>query len=254
MEPPQASTYPIDIATALRKRWESRDLPPKAIPDHDTVVKLLDTMYQASLLREENAPVQCRILYVTEDSFEAEVADGASSLHVLRFDEPVSYTPHNLRKLAGAAGFYRALLTVSRELSGDLTVWGMVVTGTDWVNDLEGGGSRGVPLPNNLVLQILAPGHIVAASGFTRILEVDSGRLLTDGFDPFYSLWLPQMFGTFRGSLLKDFGHQPDDATDCQICDQFVKDVAQRVVRRVLRLVRLRGHGCRHSGRLPPDA
>jgi hypothetical protein len=239
----EKSAYPTDMAIALRERWDTRDLPREAMPDHGLVVTLLDTMYQASLLREENAPVQCRVIYATGESFKREVADGASPLHVLRFEEPAAYTAHNLRKLAAAAGYYRALLAVMRDASGELSIWGMVVTGTEWVNFLEGERFRGAPLPNNLVLQILAPGHIVAASGYTRILECNSGKLLTDGFDPFHSQWLPQKFGTIRASLLDELTPLPKGETGCQICDHFVKDVAQRVVRRVLRLVRMRGHG-----------
>lgn len=239
----ETSAYPIDIATSLRERWESHELPSEAIPDHGVVVTLLDTMYQASLLREENAPVQCRIVFVTADTFESEFSDGASSLHVLRFEEPLSFTAHNLRKLAAAAGYYRALLAVMRESSGELSVWGMVVTGTEWVNHLEGGRPLGAPLPNNLIVQILAPGHIVAASGYTRILESDRGRLLTDGFDPFHSQWLSQKFGAPRASLLGELVLPPKNGLGCQICDHFVKDVAQQIVRRVLRLVRMRGHG-----------
>ncbi|TWU51985.1 putative sensor domain DACNV-containing protein [Rubripirellula reticaptiva] len=243
MEQFDKSAYPIDIATALRDRWGSRELPVEAIPEHEVLVTLLDTMYQASLLREENSPVQCRIAFVTEDSFESEISDGSSSLHVLRFKVATPFTAQDLRKLAAAAGYYRALLAVKQEPSGGLSVWGMIVTGTQWVNHLEGGRPIGAPLPHNLVIQILAPGHIVAASGYTRILESDSGKLLTDGFDPFHSKWLPQKFGTIRAALLEEFDPQSEEGSQCQICDEFVKDIAQIVVRRVLRLVRMRGHG-----------
>lgn len=243
MDTLKASAYPVDMATALRERWESRALPDNALPDHDVVVTLLDTMYQASLLREESAPVQCRIVYVAEDNFEREVADGASSLHVMRFEEPVSYTAHNLRKLAAAAGYYRALLAVNRESSDELRVWGMIVTGTKWVDHVEGGRLDGSPLPMNLAVQILAPGHIVAVAGYTRVLESNGGHLLTDGFDPFNSQWFPRRFEAFRRSLLDGIGAPRRNGMDCQICDEFVNDVARRVVRRVLRLVRMRGHG-----------
>ncbi|MDB4673275.1 diadenylate cyclase [Verrucomicrobiales bacterium] len=240
----ETSSYPIGIAKSLCERWASRELPMAALPDHKVLVTLLDTVYQASLMREEGSPVQCRVMFVTEDSFESEIADGASSLHVLRFQEAIAYTAHNLRKLAAAAGFYRALLGVKLEPSGELRVWGMLITGTQWVNQLEGGGgSHGVPLPNNLVLQILAPGHLAAAWGYKRILESGNGRLLTEGFDPFYSEWLPQKFGTFRASILEDLEFKSGEGEGCQICDEFVKGVAQRVIRRALRLVRLRGHG-----------
>ncbi|TWT50869.1 hypothetical protein Pla22_36120 [Rubripirellula amarantea] len=243
MQPLEISAYPVDIAAALQRRWISRELPSDAIPSHDVVVVLLDTMYQASLLREESSPVQCRVVLANEDDFEKDFSDGSSSLHVLRFNESLPYTAHNLRKLAAAAGYYRALLAVKQDSPGELNIWGMVVTGTQWVNQLEGGKQHGVPLPDRLVIQILAPGHIVAASGYTRILESDGGKLLTEGFDPFHSNWLPQRFGTIRASLLNEFDPETTPQSGCQICDEFVKDIAQRVVRRVLRLVRMRGHG-----------
>ncbi|WP_246146436.1 putative sensor domain DACNV-containing protein [Rubripirellula lacrimiformis] len=237
------SAYPIDIATALRERWISRDHPLDALPDHNVVVTLLDTMYQASLLREEKSAVQCRIVFVSQDVFQREAADGSSPLHVLRFDEPAPYTAHNLRKLAAAAGYYRALLAVYRDPSGQLSVWGMIVTGTEWVNHLEGGRLPAAPLPDKLVIQALSPGHIVATCGYTRILESNTGQLLKDGFDPFLSKWLPQRFVAIRESLLDEMGDHAAQGTGCQVCDDFVKDLAQRLVRRVLRLVRMRGHG-----------
>lgn len=243
MERLETSAYPGDIATALRERWKLHELPDNVIPDHDILVTLLDTMYQASLLREENAPVQCQIVYVTEETFAGEVADGAGSLHVMRFQEIVSYNAHNVRKLAAAGGYSRALLAVSRESSGELSVWGMIVTSSEWVDHVEGSRVNGAPLPVNLVVQIRAPGHLVAASGYVRLLESNRGELLTDGFDPFHSQWFPMRFKTFRMSLLDEIEASPKSGGDCRICDYFLGAVARRVVRRVLQLVRMRGHG-----------
>ncbi len=73
------------------------------------------------------------------------------------------------------------------------------------------------------------------------MLESAGGRLLTDGFDPFNSNWLPRHFAGVRESLLAEL--DPRAKAECRTCDSFIKDVAQNVVRRVLRLVRTRGHG-----------
>jgi hypothetical protein len=243
MERMEISAYPPDFAAVLRSRWQSQGLAEDVLPSEEVVALLLDTMYQASLLREESFQVQCRIIHAPEEVFETEIADGARGLHVLRFVEPVDYTAHNLRKLAAAAGYYRALLAVSLTRSGRLSVWGMVITGTDWVNHTEGGRADAVSLPNRLVIQVLAPGHLVAASGIARVLESRGGKLLTEGFDPFRSEWLPAKFGAIRKSLLEELQANSTLAWGCRVGDTFVKDVAQSLVRRALRLVRTRGHG-----------
>jgi len=251
-----SSTYPPQFAEALRKRWDEREFATKLLPEDSSLVVLVDTMFQASLLREEADPVQCRILFAEPTAFGAEGEEPFRKLHVLKFANPTAYSPHNLRKLAGAAGYYRSLLTVGTDDAGNLIIWGMVITGTKWVNNVRGGKPHGIPLPNNLVLQILGPGHLVAASGYERVLESTRGQLLTEGFDPFLSMWLPKRFGGIRESLLQQLseGHScesslsttdvsNDSYAGTKMCDSFIKDVAQSVVRRVLRLVRIGGHG-----------
>ena len=82
----------------------------------------------------------------------------------------------------------------------------MVITGTEWVNRIEGGRFEGPSLPPHLVIQILGPGHLTAASGYSRVLESANGKLLMEGFDPFRSHWLPARFGSVRESLLAELG------------------------------------------------
>ena len=63
------STYPVEIAAALRERWLQSKASPGSLPDESVLCELLDTMYQASLLREEGDPVKCRILFSPADQF-----------------------------------------------------------------------------------------------------------------------------------------------------------------------------------------
>ena len=236
------SVYPANMATALHEEWQKRNLDCAVLPSLETTAVLLDAMYQASLLREETEPIQCRIIVAPPTEFAGQLADGASQLQVLRFTEPCAMTPHQLRKLAAAAGYYRSLLVV--DANSKPNIWGMAVTGTEWVNHVDGEYSTELGLPKRLVIHCIGPGHLIAASGFQRVLETSGGKLLTEGFDPFRSLWLPQRFGDFRERMLEvldaDQDHTPSPT---QMCDSFVKDVAQGVVRRALRLVKNSGYG-----------
>ncbi|MCM2369506.1 putative sensor domain DACNV-containing protein [Aporhodopirellula aestuarii] len=238
----QISSYPAEMAKVLAKQWSLRGFAEELLPDPPALTTLLDVSYQASLLREEDDPVRCRIIYATPAELRSCLTDETRP-HTLGFDESVPMTPHNLRKLSGAADFYRALLAVNKDDDEKLSIWGMVVTGTEWVNRVEGSRFEGVQLPPHLVVQAVRPGHLVAASGYSRVLETTQGQLLTDGFDPFRSSWIGERFADVRESLLKSLPEPKRDVPMPQICDTFVQDVAQGVVRRVLRIVRSQRHG-----------
>jgi len=231
------SLYPAGVSAAVRSQWEAAGRSPSLLPDEPLLTQLIDAAYQASLLREEREPVRCRIALGSVADFQSD------SLTTLIFRNKVPLTAHEIRKLAGAAGFYRSLLAVEVRENAPLSVWGIVNTGTRWVNRVNGGRLDDVPLPSNLVLQIIGPGHLVIGSGDFRILETSGGVLLTDAFDPFLSKWLPQRFHSVRQSLLQSLPPPAPGELSTRICDSFVKDAAQSVIRRVLSLVCTRGHG-----------
>ncbi len=237
------SSYPTDIARTLRERWAAQGHPAAALPTDAALVVLLDTMYQASLLREEGESVRCRIIVAPPEAFVGRLEAGAGDVNVLPFAVSRAFTPHELRKLAAAASFHRALFAVRVNGTGEVAIWGMIVTGTKWVNRFGADRFDESPLPPCLVLQVLAPGHLVAASGYTRVLESTRGMLLSEGFDPFQSNWLSELFRPLRSSLLAELKAARPDIEFTRICDFFVKDVAQSVFRRVLSLIRTRGHG-----------
>ncbi|PHQ32738.1 putative sensor domain DACNV-containing protein [Rhodopirellula bahusiensis] len=239
----QFSSYPAEMAAVLAKQWESRGFPLELLPSTASMVSLLDVCYQASLLREEDTPVRCRVIYASPTQLRG-MAIQEPQPHVLSFAEPAILSPHNLRKLYAAADFYRAALAVTTDESGVLVIWGLVVTGTEWVNRVEGSRFDGVSLPPNLVVQAIRPGHLVASSGYMRVLETNQGQLLIDGFDPFRSTWISGRFSSVREAMLSRL---PEDhvnnSVTTKVCESFVRDLAQSVVRRVLRLVRNRRHG-----------
>ncbi len=142
------SNYPSEIAEAVCQRWATA-FPQHVhiIPAKEGVAHLMDAMYQASLLREESELVFCRIIVGEPSDFENELHNGASPLHVLRFEEPCELSPHQIRKLAAAAGYYRSLLAVRFDSQGNSIIWGIVTTGTDWVNRVDAATEQSRELP-----------------------------------------------------------------------------------------------------------
>ncbi len=236
------SHYPTDLTRALVDRWEQQGFSQALLPKRDMIARLCDILYQASLLREEGAFIKCRVIVADPNDFEDQLQAGESRLHVLRFAQTPQLTPHEVRKLSAAANFYRSLLAVCI-VEDEIHIWGQIVSGSDWVNRSESDRDRESLLPNRLVLQCVAAGHLIVGCGDSRVLESANGKLLTDAFDPFRSHWLPRQFQPIRTSLLRELDEKAPSSQSTEICDSFVKDAAQSVIRRTLRLVRENGHG-----------
>jgi DisA bacterial checkpoint controller nucleotide-binding len=239
------SNCPADLSITLQQRWIEAGHDPAALPESSALESLIDTAYQASLLREEDDPVQCRVLVASPDDPELKEVEKADGLFVIPFDDHCEFTAHQVRKMAAALGYYRSLVgvQVDPDQDGLATIWGMIVTGTHWVNHTEVTVHDAVSLPHRLVIHILGPGHLVFSSGLKRIVETIGGQILMEGFDPFRSKWLPKHFELVRAALIGKIEASSLKETTVKLCDSFARDVAQNVMRRVLRLVRARGHG-----------
>lgn len=239
------SFYPMDLCRVLQQRWQDAGHSPSSLPESNALVRLIDTAYQASLLREEDSPVQCRVLVSSPDDPEMKAIEAADGPYVVQFMEQSKFSAHQIRKMAAAVGYYRSLIGVHLDSNQDskASIWGMIVTGAGWVNHTETTVHDAIMLPRKLVIHILGPGHLVFSSGLNRVMETFGGKVLMDGFDPFRSKWLPSHFEPFRAALLEKLHVQSFEKRSVKLCDSFVRDVAQSVVRRVLSLVRARGHG-----------
>lgn len=237
------SLYSTQLSEETRTRWEALGFDPGILPSDVVLQQILDALYQASLLREEGEPVRCRVILAAPSDFSSNLLQGSSQLNVLTIRDRALLSANQIRKLASAVGFYRSLLAV--EISpedGELRLWGMVNTGTRWVNRVSGNRPDELILPARLVVQILGPGHLIIACGETRVFETFGGMLLSDGFDPFLSRWLPDRFRGVRDTLMNNLAKASPHATT-KICESFLKNLAQSVVRRTIGLVRTRGHG-----------
>ncbi len=239
------SCYPKDLAAVLRDRWNRFGLDVAELPTELSLQTILDICYQASLLREEDDPVKCRVMIASQRECQVEHSQGVDGLHVVAFESLCDFSPQQIRKISPAINYYRSIICVDPvpQDDGRTVIWGMAVTGTGWIHLNETTVHEMTNLPYKLMVHILGPGHLVFSVGLQRIMETIAGEVLIDGFDPFRSKWLPQQFASFRNNLLERLDAPPQLSTSVKLCDSFVRDVAQSIVRRTLSLVRSRGHG-----------
>jgi hypothetical protein len=217
------SSYPVEIANSLYKRWCEKGVPRDNLPDCSILESIVDCAYQSSLLREEGEETRCRLLVARRVELDEQRERFPNCIDYLGFDHPIELSPQNIRKLAHAAGFYRSMLLVDPSLPVEQSLWGIAVTGTDW--SIHSGtkytGRR--PLPPNVVIQVRGAGNLVLASGNDRLLECVGGIIMEDVFDPFQSSWLPSKFAAVRVGLLDDVRRGLDPAISTELCDTFVK-------------------------------
>ena len=236
----ETTIYPPMFATRVVDAWNSLDDQPSKPASVSCLTNVLDILYQASFLHEEGEAVRCRII-ISDPSDWKQGEGPPTGFHVLRFAEPRPFTPQEIRKLAPAASYYRSILGIQSRGESELSIWGIIQTGTRWVNRVDGGRFDGTPLPGQFVAHILGAGRLLTACGYRRLLELNSGQVLKTGLDPFKSQWLPSHFRPVRQWLLDRLSATRLEGADVQDC--FIRMMAQNVVRRILSLVRNRSHG-----------
>src|SRR5215472_13519048 len=102
--------YPPQLAAFLRHAWTAGDDAPPIL-DAPDLERVLTVAYQASLLRDEDRPVRVRIVVADPDDFDPHEGP-PRGLQRLVFESSLPFTPDELRRLAVAAKYHRALVGV----------------------------------------------------------------------------------------------------------------------------------------------
>ncbi|MGD0524336.1 MAG: putative sensor domain DACNV-containing protein [Polyangiaceae bacterium] len=240
--------YPPQLAQFLRHAWEATpDAPP--LVDQAHLERVLTVAYQASLLRDEDRPVRLRLVVAPPEDFDPRRGP-PEGLQPLVFDEPLAYTPEELRRLSVAAKYHRALIGVSpRPVTGKYGIWGMVQSGPGWIQVAQGGrGPAPAPPPSALVVRVLGPGRIAVGRGLTTLAELRAGVVGSPGMDIFGSKWMPASFASTRAELATlhaEARSQAEGAGErwADLGPDVIRLVSQAMVRRFLAAMSSAHHG-----------
>jgi hypothetical protein len=200
----------------------------------------LSIAYQASLLREEGRPVECRIAFLGHQHLEHAVLDG-TGFHPIRFAKRRMFGEQEVRRLGAATGFYRSMIAVEWSDQHGFQISGMIHTGA-WSRDLTMAvDSINHPIPDWLIIHVRGPGNLVIHRGSDRIVTLLNGRVEGHGFDLFASSWFLGRYRTagdgFSGAAVPDL---PDSVV---IRDDLAEQIGIAFMRRVIREIRNSRHG-----------
>jgi hypothetical protein len=247
-------SYAKELASYLLERWGDTQFPElkdvfdcrlaDPLPERSTLEYLISSCYQVSLLKEEQRPVRFRLILREPHCFSSE--DGPpTGIHRVMFSEPLPFYENELLRLSPAVDFYRSLVGVKRDGEKGLQIWGMVHSGSRWVQNIYGGRLIAPPLPLSLVVCVTDPGRVTICKGSITIATLNRGRIASPSKEVFDSAWLPASFAWVRSKLLDLHAASRARATKpwAELDPIFVKTIAQQVVRRIISSVRNSGHG-----------
>lgn len=242
-----AHAYPEHLATFVAGAWPdgAEPLPPPRVLEH-----ILSIAYQASLLRDEARAVTFRILVAAPSAIPA---DGGppDGLHRLQLDAPRPFVPHELRRLAPAARYERALLAVEApsptadDRGEEMVIWGLLQSGSRWAEQVGNAAVRAGAPPGSLVVLVQGPGRVSVACGETTLAEIRGGVITGPAFDVFESRWLAEHFAPIRDELMDI--HEAEASRSAvrwrPLDPEVIRLVSQSTLRRSLAAIRESQHG-----------
>lgn len=226
--------YPPDVAAALHRQWPAHGLPLSA-PEHLT--SFIAGAFQASLLREEDRPVQCYLFLLPAPPPERQPDDQpppdvAAAYQVLAFSEPRAYSAQELRRLSPTTQRPGTLFAIALAPTGEWHISGLIFATRPW--DWTEGPHSTTLLPPALSMQVAGPGRLAFFCGPRPVLVLQQGQVGSYGGRDFPTGWL-------RG-----FDEAEPPAAEMTLSAQEVdllRQLGSYNLRRYLGRVRALGHG-----------
>lgn len=206
--------YPSDIVDEVIKRWDIfqgrfREKPP--FPDKDTVRKILNVVYHASLLTEESRRVSLRVIYLPQNLSEKQINNINIDKLPVKFAEPIRFDIGELLRIAPSVEANKSMIAIcstnalsESESESQLIIWGILHLGSEWWRLVTGKESAAVCPPNCFTVSSYAPGNITVSSLGDVILRLQNGILLETQFDEISDGYIGQFFQDATDLLYKD--------------------------------------------------
>jgi DisA bacterial checkpoint controller nucleotide-binding len=245
--------YPHDLAAFVLEQWpprSARGSPCEGLPALGQLSALLSTCYHASFLLEEQRQVAFRLI-VREPELFAPDRGPPNGLQPLALTEARPLSEHELRRLAPAARFHRALIGARFE-GCQWRLWGIVVSGPRWLQ-VDRGGRRALrPLPSALVVLVTGPGRMAVHCGSEPIGMLRHGRVSGEVGDLFASAWLPALFAGLSEELVRPRSEVGPGGPLPPVEPDVIQRLGQQFLKRVIAALRDMHHGGMIV-LLPPD-
>jgi len=192
------------------------------------------------LLREEDRQVSCRLILIDP----AELCDSTGppeGLQVLQLVDERKLREHEIRRLSPSATFYRSLIGVRWDAGKGFLIWGVINSGSRWINATDGGRLQSPKVPERLIMHIRGPGNLIILRGDRRIATLLTGKLQGHGFRLFEATWLVKRQDQFaRWANRECF---KDQIALAAVNMDFTRALGENVTKRIISHVRRARHG-----------
>ena len=233
-------TYPLELARTIAAQWTIAPEEVVLLPPEDALSTLFSEAYQASLLREEDRQVTCRLILMDP----AELSDDTGppeGLQVLQLVDERKLREHEIRRLSPSATFYRSLIGVRWDPRKGFLIWGVINSGSRWINATDGGRLRSPKVPDRLIIHIRGPGNLIILRGDRRVATLLTGKLQGHGFRIFEATWLVKR----RDQFVRWANHEcfKDHSAPAAVDLDFTRALGENVIKRIFSHVRRARHG-----------
>jgi hypothetical protein len=246
--------YPQDLVSFIFHQWEDPLFKERLrlagiddaveLPDGSVLEQVISTCYQASLMKEEERPVIFRLIMRDHRLFPPD--DGPpTGLHRLQFSGMRRFNEHELRRLALAADFYRALIGIDVPSDTGVQIWGIVYSGIRWLQPLTGGTKAIPPLPSSLVIHVTGPGRIAVSIGPEMIATLNGGQISSQPPDIFSASWFKESFSSVGSDIetVHEITRAGSEKPWARLDPEFGMILGTQVARRIVSLIRNSHHG-----------
>jgi len=212
-------------------------------PSEKEIQDLCDTLYSASLLKEEGRSVRTRVMLAPPEAF-ADAEGPPDGIHAVRFNVPTKLTANEIKRLSPAASFFHSVVAVWPDRDKGLRIWGILNTGPRWMNLVAGGRK---PLGNDVpypVIHVRDPGWLLFYEGYSLLAEWRGREFHGPRMDVFQSRLLSDRFAHLRRGLVSEFDPGCLVPTlDDESYAELAHLISLQFVKRIINLVRTSGHG-----------
>ena len=241
--------YPHDLAEEILRLWDTLSGPGESgefcrLPDRDTLEYLISTCYQVSMMHEELRSPRVRIMLSDSTLFPPQSGPPHGFLRFV-FSESRPFHEYELIKLCPASEFESSLIGVSHNPAEGLKIWGLIHSGTRWMQAFRGGSKVIIPVPDSLVLDITGPGSIRAYRGSRMLAQLSGGRIIMPHANVLHSRWIAERTAGFKNELMAAHMASRSGANEvwATVSKDFISSLYEQVIKRIISSIRNMKHG-----------
>jgi hypothetical protein len=182
-----AHKYPKDLVFELLALWRldaadraDSDGPEHSrLPDFDVLEELISTCHQVSQMQEEARGLRFRLMLCEPEDVDNDGHGESRGLFNLRFTEPRPYNEYELVKLGPSVDYNNSLIGVHYRREEGLQIWGMIHSGSKWMQVIHGGSKEATPLPPALGVNVVGSGRLIVCRGLSILAQLTGGNIIS---------------------------------------------------------------------------